>query len=73
MPRRRVLPTTTAAAAMEAAEEMRRAAVRVCTEAPIGGPAYKAAATVLEALDGMAEALTGRRDALHTPPHRAGG
>jgi hypothetical protein len=73
MPRRRILSTTTAETAMATAQEMRRAAVKVRTEAPIGAPAYEAAGAVLEALDEMAEALTGRRNALHDSPHRAGG
>jgi hypothetical protein len=73
MPRRRALSTAAADAAMAAAQEMRRAAVKVRTEAPIGAPAYEAAGAVLESLDAMAEALTGRRNALHAPLHRAGG
>jgi hypothetical protein len=73
MLRRRVLSTATADAAMAAAQEMRRAALKVRTEAPIGAPAYEAAGAVLEWLDAMAEALTGRRNALHDTAHRAGG
>ena len=63
----------TSEAAMAAAQHMRRAAFKVCTAAAIGSPAYVTAGAVLDAPDGMAEALTGRRDALHTPPHTAGG
>ena len=48
------------------------AAVQVCTEAPVGGPAYRAASDVLEMLDGLAEALTGKRTALQDPPHSIG-
>ena len=73
MPRRRMLYPATSEATMTAARDMRRAAVRVCTEAPIGSPAYVTAGAVLDALDSMAEALTGRRDALHNPQHTAGG
>lgn len=70
MPRsRRILPPTTIDAAMEAAGECRKLCVQVLTEAPIGGPAYKAAGEVMDAIDKLAEALTGERKRFWLKPH----
>ncbi len=60
MPRRpRLLSPITRTAIMRAADVTRRAAAKVCTEAPIGSAEYKASARVLEALGNLAGVLGG--------------
>ncbi|WP_203076439.1 hypothetical protein [Falsiroseomonas ponticola] len=64
-------------AAMRAADAARRAAVKVCAEAPIGSAQYSAAVRILEALCDLAKALSqatiipacppGAGDAIGTP------
>ena len=73
MARRRILSPATSDAALASAGACRSAAVKLMTEAPIGGPAYRAAEELLRAIDGLAEALTGEADHFHTRPHTAGG
>ena len=53
----RLMTTETRLAAMQAADAARRAAVKVCAEAPIGSAQYRAAARTLEALSDLAKAL----------------
>ena len=73
MPRRRILHDHTAREALRSAGECRAACVQVITQAPIGGPAYVAARQVLDAIDGLAEVLTGDRRHFHLRQHTAGG
>ncbi len=54
----RLMTAETRLAAMRAADAARRAAVKVCAEAPIGSPSYKAAARILDALCDLAKALS---------------
>ena len=42
----------------------RKAMVKVATKSKIGGPAYRKAQTVMDALDDLAEELTGEPDRL---------
>jgi hypothetical protein len=67
--RRRFLDPGTAEAALKAAGECRARCVQVLTQAPIGEPAYLAARGILEAVDNLAEVLTGDRRHFHTKPH----
>ncbi|TCZ61092.1 hypothetical protein [Roseicella aquatilis] len=67
--RRRMLMPDAVDAALEAAEACRRAAMDVMRQAPIGGPVYQAASAVMDALDGLAEALTGDRERFWAKPH----
>ncbi|MEM9733031.1 MAG: hypothetical protein AAF903_06035 [Pseudomonadota bacterium] len=50
----------------------RDGAIEVCRQAKINGPEYQAAQGVLEAIDNLAESLTGDHDTLKLKPHRAG-
>jgi hypothetical protein len=40
-------------------------------QAPIGGPVYTAVGELMEAIDGVAEVLTGDRSHFHMKPHSA--
>ena len=53
-------------------KEGRSGAIRVCREAKINSPEYKAAQAVTEAIDDLAEKLTGNREFFWTVPHGAG-
>lgn len=44
---------------MAAAAELRGVAVQICTTTQINGDAYRAASSVISAIDGLAGALTG--------------
>lgn len=67
--RRRVPSYGAQERALEACQSCRAACVAVLTEAPIGSPPYIAAQAVVEAIDGLAEALTGDRRLFPTKPH----
>lgn len=54
----RLMTPETRLAAMQAADAARRAAVRVCAEAPIGSAQYSAAVRILDALSDLAKALS---------------
>lgn len=54
----RLMTPETRLAAMQAADAARRAAARVCAEAPIGSAQYRAAVRILEALCDLAIALS---------------
>jgi hypothetical protein len=69
MPRRRILSAQVSAEAMQVAGECRAACIRILTNAPINGPAYKAAQDVMTAIDGLAEILVGDRRHFHLKPH----
>ncbi len=73
MPRRpRNLSPSTRTEALTAIEAARRACIRVCTEARIGGPEYEAAGKAIDALDGLTGALTGNAE-LFWPKHHGAG
>jgi hypothetical protein len=73
MPRRpRALSHATRTEALSAIEAARRASVRICTEAKIGGAEYEAAGRAMQALDDLAGALTGSREVFWSMPHGAG-
>ena len=69
MPRRRILSHQRIADALKAAGECRAACIRILTDAPIDGPAYKATQDVMQAIDGLAEVLVGDRTHFHLKPH----
>ncbi|WP_439551293.1 hypothetical protein [Falsiroseomonas sp.] len=54
----RLMTPETRLAAMQAADAARRAAVKVCAEAPIGSAQYRAAVRILDALCDLAMALS---------------
>jgi hypothetical protein len=60
-PRRRYLSRRTAQQALDAAEECWLLSDQVLAEVPAGSPAYQAACAVMDAIDGLAEVLTGER------------
>lgn len=67
--RRRILPKDVADDALKSAGECRKHCIRVLTNAPINEPAYAAAQAVMEAIDGLAEVLTGDRRHFHLKSH----
>lgn len=74
MPRRsRTLSTATRTEVLPAIEAARRASVRICTEAKIGGAEYEAAGKAMAALDDLAGALTGNREIFWSKHHGTGG
>lgn len=50
---------------LDKAEGWRKECVRVLSRAPINGPVYQAASGILDAIDGLAEAVTGDRKHFH--------
>lgn len=73
MPRRpRTLSPATQAEALAAIEVARRACIRICTEARIGGAGYDAAGMAIEAMDDLAGALAGNREIFSGKPHATG-
>lgn len=69
MAHRRILSAQLAAEALQAAGQCRALCVQVLTEVPINGPAYRAAAEVAAAIDGLAEVLIDDRAHFHLRPH----
>lgn len=59
-------------AALEALREGRSGAIRVHREAKINSPEYQAATAVTQAIDDLAEQLTGDREHFWTVPHGSG-
>ena len=57
---------------LRAAGEFRRVCVATITEAPINGPEAKSVDAAMNAVDGIAETLTGRRDHFHLKGHGQG-
>ena len=57
---------------LQAAGEFRRVLVVTITEAPINGPEAKSVDAAMNAVDGIAETLTGRRDHFHLKEHGQG-
>lgn len=53
-------------------ETGRNGAIQVCREAKINGTEYRAACEAVNAVDKLAETLTGDREALHLKGHKAG-
>lgn len=72
MPRRRHLSDASRDSLLRAAGDFRRVCIATVTEAPIGGPEARSAQAALQAIDGIAETLTGRRDHFHLQPHGQG-
>jgi hypothetical protein len=58
--------------ALIAARQCRDEMLRIHRSVPIAGSEYQAASAVMDALDGLAEALTGQRRLWHTPEHGGG-
>lgn len=52
-------------------EQCRRECTHLNSKTVIHSPPYNAAHAVTEAIDGLAEAVTGRRDYFHLPAHTA--
>ena len=52
-------------------EQCRRESIKLSSQTVIHSPAYKAAGAVAEAIDGLAEAISGKRDLFHAPEHSA--
>jgi len=52
-------------------EQCRRECLHLHHKTVIHSPAYEATSRMTEAIDGLAEALTGRRDYFHLPAHAA--
>lgn len=73
MAKKRLLSAATRGATLAAAKACRTAAVQLLTEAPIHSAEYQRAAELLDAIDALAEALTGKAELFHTKPHTAGG
>ncbi|CTQ45697.1 hypothetical protein LAL4801_04152 [Roseibium aggregatum] len=67
--KRRVIHTDQALGRLK---EGRAGAIQVSTEAKIGSPEYRAAQDVLDAIDALAEKLTGNREHFVKPLARAG-
>lgn len=61
------------AAFLAEARAWRLALVRMLARAPIGSPFYRALNGVNDAIDDLAEAVTGDRRALHDKPHSISG
>jgi hypothetical protein len=59
-------------ALLDAVRACRHACVRAVAAAPIGGPVYVAAGRLMEAIDDLAEVLTGDRRHFHGKPHSIG-
>ena len=53
-------------------KEGRKGAMLVCATAKIGGDEYRAAERVAEAVDDLAEQLTGDAALFHAPSHSSG-
>ena len=59
---------------LERAEGWRKECIRVLSRAPINSPVYVAASGIVDAIDGLAEAVTGDRRHFHlTAPTTPGG
>jgi hypothetical protein len=52
-------------------EQCRRESMKLASQTIIRSPAYNAAVEVADAIDRLAEAITGRRDIFHAPAHTA--
>lgn len=65
MGRRRVFGQTEETRLLEEARQWRARCVGVLSRAPVGGPVYKAASGILDAIDGLAGAVTGDRSHFH--------
>lgn len=52
--------------------ESRRLATRVCACVQIGGPLYRQAEALMQAIDDLAETLTGNREHFWQRPHSIG-
>ncbi|MBS7810560.1 hypothetical protein [Roseococcus pinisoli] len=63
--RKRLLHAQVLAVAMEDLCRAREACIKVRADAPIGGPHYRAAYGVMQAIDGFAEVVTGDRAHFH--------
>jgi hypothetical protein len=68
----RVFGVTQQKALLDAIGACRQACAQAITAAPIGGPAYVAAGRLMEAIDDVAEVLTGDRRLFHGKPHSTG-
>ena len=73
MSHRRYFGPNDAGALLEAIGACRRACVAASTVAPIGGPIYRAANRLMEAIDLVAEVLTGNRRNFWLKPHSTPG
>ena len=60
------------AKALDALATGRDGAIQICREAIINGPEYEAAGTVIEAIDNLAERLTGDRSHFRLGGHTVG-
>ncbi len=68
-PRPRTLSPSARVDALAAVEATRRACIRVCAEAKIDGVEYEATGKAIEALDGLAGALTGNPELFCPKPN----
>jgi hypothetical protein len=68
----RVFGVTQQEALLDAVEACRHACVQALAAAPIGGPVYITTVHLMEAIDDVAEVLTGDRRRFHGKPHVAG-
>ncbi|WP_336492292.1 hypothetical protein [Methylobacterium nigriterrae] len=53
---------------LDKAERWRLECIRVLAQAPVGNPVYQAANGIVDAIDGLAEAVTGDRRHFHLKP-----
>lgn len=67
--RQRTFSDQDAAALLQASETYRGACVRALSQAPIGGPVYKACEAAMAAVDEVAFVITGDRRHLWSQPH----
>lgn len=65
MGRRRVFCQTEEARLLEEARVWRVRCVEVLGRAPVGGPLYRSVSGILDAIDSVAEAITGSRGHFH--------
>ncbi|GEP02293.1 hypothetical protein [Methylobacterium oxalidis] len=65
MGRNRILVGAEQRDLLDKAESWRKECIRVLTKAPIHSPLYKATSGILDAIDELAEAVTGDRKHFH--------
>ena len=58
---------------LDKAETWRKECVRVLSRAPINGPLYRSVSGIMDAIDGLAEAVAGNRQHFHLEAPRTPG
>jgi hypothetical protein len=73
MSRRRVFVGAEQLGLLDKAEGWRKECIRVLSRAPINSPLYRSVSGIMDAIDGLAEAVTGNRQHFHLQAPRTPG